>query len=129
LAIKTIFANMSCCNLKVSEPWYENLFGKSASRHPMQGLAEWDFSDSAQVQLYEAPQHAGHCTLTIGVTFLESERSRLISHGVNMGAIEETKDFYITKLKDPDDNVIVLAGSRNLNVKAADPEYGDGTEA
>jgi hypothetical protein len=34
MPIETIFANVSCSDLSVSEPWYEKLFGRGADRHP-----------------------------------------------------------------------------------------------
>ena len=33
----------------------------------MPGLAEWQFTESAEVQLHEAPSNAGHSVLTLGV--------------------------------------------------------------
>jgi len=33
MPIETIFANVSCSDLKASEPWYEKLFGRAADRY------------------------------------------------------------------------------------------------
>ena len=74
MAIQTIFAHLSCSNLEKSVAWYEKLFGKPPTRRPMPRLAEWQFSDSAEVQLFQAPEHAGHSTLTLGVLPLTPER-------------------------------------------------------
>jgi hypothetical protein len=73
MSIKTIDAHMSCADIGVSAPWYEKLFGKPPVRRPMPGLVEWQFSDSAEVQLYEDRKHADTSTLTLGV--LPSNRS------------------------------------------------------
>ena len=64
MSIETIFAHVSCSSLEVSAKWYEKLFGKPPTRRPMTGLAEWHFTDSAEVQLYEEKEHAGSSTLT-----------------------------------------------------------------
>jgi hypothetical protein len=112
MTIATIFAQVSCGDLETSIIWYEKLFGKPPRRRPMPGLAEWQFSDSAEVQLFEAKEHAGHSTLTLGVLPLEPERQRLEQEGLNPGPIEEAKDFFIMRLRDPDDNLVVFASAK-----------------
>ena len=78
----------------------------------MPGLAEWQFTDSAEVQLYEEKKHAGASTLTLGVLPLESEQRRLEKAGLRPGPIEEANDFFIMRLRDPDNNLVVLASSK-----------------
>ena len=129
MSIKTIFAHVSCSDLSVSEGWYTKLFGKPPIRRPMPGLAEWHFSDSSELQLHEAPEHAGHSTLTIGAMPLEDERQRLVAAGLQPGAIEEWQNHRLMQLRDPDNNLVVFASPKTLGPKDADPQYGDGTEA
>jgi hypothetical protein len=111
MSIQTIFAQVSCRDIAVSAPWYETLFGKPPLRRPMPGLAEWQFSDSAEVQLFEAAEHAGHSTLTLGVLPLEPERARLEAAGLKPSPIEDVEDYVILRLRDPDGNLIVLASA------------------
>lgn len=110
MGIETIFANVSCSDLPTSELWYEKLFGKPPAKRPMPGLVEWKFSESAEMQLFEAPQHAGHCTLTVRVESLEDELKRLNGLGIVPGNIEKAENFSIMRLRDPDSNLIVFAG-------------------
>ena len=112
MGISTIFANVSCRDLATSEPWYEKLFGCAASRHPMLRLAELHFTDSAEVQLYEQREHAGHSTLTVGVLPLEPERGRLVEAGLEPGPIEEADDYFIMRIRDPDQNLVVFASAK-----------------
>jgi catechol 2,3-dioxygenase-like lactoylglutathione lyase family enzyme len=112
MGIETIFAHVSCSDLEESTQWYEKLFGKPPIRRPMPGLAEWQFTDSAEVQLYEEKKHAGASTLTLGVLPLEPERERLEKAGLRPGPIEEADDFFIVRLRDPDDNLVVLASAK-----------------
>ena len=112
MGIKTIFAHMSCADIGVSAPWYEKLFGKPPVRRPMPGLVEWQFSDSAEVQLYEDRKHAGTSTLTLGVLPIEPERQRLEKAGLNPGPIETTDGYFIMRIRDPDQNLIVFASAR-----------------
>jgi hypothetical protein len=112
MTIATVFAHVSCSDLAASARWYERLFGKPPDRRTMPGLVEWQFSDSAEVQLYEEKEHAGHSTLTLGVLPIEPERKRLIEGGLQPGPIEETKDFFIMQIRDPDWNRIVFASAQ-----------------
>ncbi len=114
MAIATIFANISCRDLGVSAAWYEKLFGKPPLRRPMPGLAEWQFTDSAEVQVHESPENAGHSVLTLGVLPLEPERRRLETAGLKPGAIETADDYYLLRLRDPDGNLVVLASARRV---------------
>ena len=111
MGIETIFAHVSCASLEASVSWYEKLFGKSPTRRPMTGLAEWHFTDSAEVQLFEDRKHAGSSTLTLGVLPLEPERVRLEAAGLKPGPIEEATHFFILRLRDPDGNLVVLVSA------------------
>jgi hypothetical protein len=112
MAIKTIFAHVSCSDLETSRAWYQKLFGKPPIRQPMPGLAEWQFSDSAEVQLYEDKVHAGASTLTLGVLPLEAERTRLEAAGLAPGPIEETSGYFLMRMRDPDKNLVVFASAK-----------------
>jgi hypothetical protein len=76
MGIETVFAHVSCSDIEKSRAWYEKLFGKPPIRRPMPGLVEWQFTESAEFQLYEQKEHVGHCTLTLGVLQLEPEYKR-----------------------------------------------------
>ena len=93
-------------------PWYEKLFGKPPTRSPMPGLAEWHHSASAELQLHENKVNAGRSTLTLGVLRMEPEHRRLVDAGLNPGPIEQADDSFITRLRDPDGNLVVLASAK-----------------
>jgi len=112
MSIETIFANVSCSDLRTSAAWYEKLFGKPPTRRPMPGLAEWQLTESAEMQLYEAKEHAGHSTLALGVMPIEPERERLEAAGLAPGPVEPADDFFIMRLRDPDGNLVVLASAK-----------------
>jgi len=114
MSIETVFAHVSCRDVKASAAWYEKAVWKGSRAQPMPGLVEWQFTESAEVQLFEDKEHAGHSTLTLGVLPLEPERQRLQRAGLEPGPIEEAKDFFIMRMRDPDGNLIVFA-SANKN--------------
>ena len=112
MSIQTVFAHVSCTDLTTSLPWYQELFGKAPIRRPMPGLAEWQFTDSAEVQLFEDTKHAGHSTLTLGVLPIEPEHERLTATGLDPGPIEETDGYFIMRIRDPDQNLVVFASAK-----------------
>ena len=112
MTIRTIFAHVSCASIETSAPWYEKLFGKAPTWRPMEGLAEWQFSDIAEVQLFQEEQYAGSSTLTLGVLPLESERIRLQKASLKPGPIEETRGYFLMRMRDPDENLIVFASAK-----------------
>jgi len=112
MTIMKIYAHISCGDLAASEGWYRQLFGRGADKHPMAGLAEWHFSDSAGLQLFEDKKNAGSSTLTIGVDNLQDEHARLAGEGLRPGAIEEAHEVGIARLRDPDGNLVVFAGPK-----------------
>ena len=112
MSIATIFACVSCSDIKTSAEWYQRLFGKEPIRCPHSKLVEWQFTDSAEVQLHEQPEHAGHTNLTLGVIPMEPERLRLLDAGLEPGVIEETEGYFTMRLRDPDGNEILFASAR-----------------
>jgi len=112
MPVSTIFAHVSCSDMTTSSDWYQRLFGKAPQRRPHPKLLEWQFTDSAEVQLHEQQEHAGHTNLTLGVLPIEPERRRLVDAGLQPGPIEETEGYFTMRLRDPDGNEILFASAR-----------------
>jgi catechol 2,3-dioxygenase-like lactoylglutathione lyase family enzyme len=111
MGIDTFVAQVSCSDLRTSLRWYEKLFGRPPLRRPAPGLAEWGFADHAQVQLSEAPAQAGQSTLTLGVLPIAPQQTRLRKAGLNPGPILRADDLFVLRLRDPDGNLVVVAGA------------------
>lgn len=112
MSIRTVFAHVSCSDIGISLPWYEKLLGRAPIRRPSPELADFQFTDSAEVQLYQQPEHAGHTPLTLGVLPIQPEYDRLAAAGLNPSEIEQVEDYFVLKLCDPDNNKITLASAR-----------------
>jgi hypothetical protein len=112
MPIEKVFAHISCSNLESSIPWFTRLFGRAPDESPMEGLAEWHQNNQAGFQLFQDPKNAGHATMTLGVSDLGSERSRLAQFKLQPGPIEEADYVNIVRIRDPDQNLIVLAEKR-----------------
>ena len=112
MPIERVFAHISCSNLASSIAWFTKLFGRAPDESPMEGLAEWHQNNQAGFQLFQDPKNAGHATMTLGVSDLDSERSRLAQFKLQPGPIEEADYVNIVRIRDPDQNLIVLAEKR-----------------
>lgn len=109
MALTAIFAQLSCSKLEESIGWFTLLFGRDPDARPMAGLAEWHEGKGAGFQLFEAADHAGHGTLTLIVSDLARDRARLAEAGLKPGQIEAADYTSICRMRDPDDNLVVLA--------------------
>jgi hypothetical protein len=110
MALRKIFAHLSCADLKKSAAWFEQLFGRQPDARPMEHLAEWHHGSEAGFQLFQNPPHAGKGTLTLIVSDLEVERGRLAS--LKPGELERGNYVNLIRLSDPDNNLVVLAEPR-----------------
>jgi hypothetical protein len=110
MSLLKIYAHLSCSSLSVSIPWFERLFGRKPDATPMDGLAEWHHGEEAGFQLFHQSGHAGKGTLTLIVSGLAKERERLAA--LKPGEIEPADYVHIVRLRDPDDNLVVLAESK-----------------
>lgn len=108
MSIEKIYAQLSCSNLKQSTEWFASLFGRAPDARPMKGLAEWH-QQSAGFQLFENASNAGHGTLTLIVSNLGGEQSRLRGQGLGTPEIEPADTVRLLQLRDPDNNLVVLA--------------------
>jgi hypothetical protein len=109
MQLTAIYAQIACSDLDASLGWYTSLFGRAPDAQPMRGLAEWHHGKNAGLQLFQNPQNAGHTTLTLIVPAIHAEHQRLSEHGLQPGPIEHADYTTITRLADPDSNLVVLA--------------------
>ena len=113
MSIQKVYAHLNCADFQKSTPWFETLFGRKPDATPMQHLAEWHHGNEAGFQLFQNPADAGKGTLTLIVSGLMSERSRLSS--LRPGEIERGNYVDLMRLRDPDNNLVVLAEARTLS--------------
>jgi hypothetical protein len=109
MAIEKVFAHVSCSDLERSKAWYSILFGRKPDAEPMQHLAEWHHGQCAGMQLFGDTSKAGKSTVTLMVTGLRDEYQRLAAGDLHPGDVESGDQVSLVRLRDPDDNVVVLA--------------------
>ncbi|OXT01941.1 glyoxalase/bleomycin resistance/dioxygenase family protein [Notoacmeibacter marinus] len=109
MPIEKVYAQLSCSDLERSIVWFEHLFERTPDARPMDGLAEWHHADTAGFQLFRNAPNAGKGTLTLIVSDLRTEHSRLANAGLEPSAIEPADTTSLVRLHDPDRNLVVLA--------------------
>lgn len=109
MTLRKIYAHLDCSDLDRSIPWFETIFDRPPDARPMDGLAEWHHADEAGFQLFQNPDDAARGTLTLIVEGLEEERSRLKAAGLTPGALEAATSVSLIRLRDPDNNLVVMA--------------------
>lgn len=109
MPLHRIYAHLSCTDLDASIRWFTAVFNRGPDTRPMEGLAEWHHADNAGFQLFQNAADAGHGTLTLILRGLENERPRLETAGLSPGKIEQASYVRLIRLRDPDENLVVLA--------------------
>ena len=109
MSLTAIYAQLSCTDLERSIEWFTLVFERGPDTIPMEGLAEWHHGEQAGFQLFEDAKNAGRGTLTLIVSDLGAERSRLSEAGMLPRKVEEADYTTISRFRDPDDNLVVLA--------------------
>ncbi len=108
MPITRIFAHLACRDIVASMAWYAAIFDRQPDANPMDGLAEWHHGDGAGFQLFQDMVEDGHGTMTLIVSQLDAERSRLHGLGLHPPEIEPGQPRLL-RLRDPDGNLVVLA--------------------
>jgi predicted enzyme related to lactoylglutathione lyase len=114
MPVNSVLAGLAVADVDAVVPWYEHLLGRPADALPMEGLAEWHFSQSGAIQVIEDADRAGRSLLTLSVDDLESELGTLRERGLDPDAMDDTtsgKVLFAT-ITDPEGNTITLVEQR-----------------
>ncbi|MFI0469617.1 VOC family protein [Saccharopolyspora sp. 5N102] len=86
--------------------WYKQWIGRGPDVEPTEGVAEWQITDTAWIQVSQDPDAAGKTTTVIGVDDIDAHVSGLSSVGVTCSEVEDYDFIKLTKLEDPEGNKI-----------------------
>jgi predicted enzyme related to lactoylglutathione lyase len=114
MPVNRVLAGLAVADVASALRWYERLLGRSADALPMDGLAEWHFSQGGVIQLVEQADRAGKSLLTLDVDDLKRELAVLRERGLDPGPLDDTtsdKVLFATVM-DPEGNAITLVEQR-----------------
>ena len=89
--------------------WYKRLFGREPDQRLMDGLAEWQITDTAWIQVFADPSKAGNSEVTIGVDDIEQHVQPIIDNGLELDRQTTTRGQHLASVNDPDGNLIIFA--------------------
>ncbi len=106
-----LLAQMTVTDLIEAERWYSRFFDREPDAAPMPGLLEWHLADAFGVQVCAEPERAGHSTMVLDESDLDSAAARLDRTGIEHSGPQDATSSRILPLADPDGNRIVLTGA------------------
>ena len=110
MTITRVLAQSTVSDLAAAEDWYTQLFGRSPDARPMPGLLEWHLADTFGVQVWAEPDRAGHSSMVLDESDLDSLAARLADAGMVHDGPQDATSSRILSLVDPDGNRVVLTG-------------------
>lgn len=109
--IRRLLASCAVSDSDRAEDWYTRLFDRAPDARPMPGLIEWHLGDTFGVQVWFAPEHAGHSTLVLDETDLDATADRLQAADIHHEGPQPGGGARILPLTDPDGNSVVFTGA------------------
>jgi predicted enzyme related to lactoylglutathione lyase len=114
MPITRVLAALAVADVDLALPWYERLVGRPADSRPMDGLAEWHFSQGGSLQLVEDTDRAGRSVLTLNVDDLGRELAAMRERDLDPGSMDDTTSDKVlfARVTDPEGNAITLVQPR-----------------
>ncbi|MGV0812939.1 VOC family protein [Mycolicibacterium boenickei] len=107
IAIKDIAAVVATGRFEDAKPWYARLLGREPDLEPVAGVAEWQLTATAWLQVVTDPAGAGRTAVRFGVDDLDATVARLREDGVAVGEPQVIADMVaIVDVADPDGNEV-----------------------
>ena len=87
--------------------WYSRLIGRDPDLEPIDGVAEWQITATAWLQLVEDPDRAGKSAVRFGVDDLDAQVAELTEAGIATGEPVVVADMVkIVDIADADGNEV-----------------------
>jgi hypothetical protein len=117
VAIDRVLAGIAVNDFASAVTWYERLLGRRADAAPMEGLAEWHFSEYGGIQLIHDEERAGSSYVTLMVTSLNDQLAVLRAAAIPVGPTQGTPGLAkVATVTDAEGNRITFA--EDLNEKS-----------
>ena len=83
MKITRLSAEMIVANHGAALDWYRRLLGRPPDEQPMDGLVEWQLTETGWLQVFAHPDQAGGSAMTIGVDDLDNYAEALAGRGLS----------------------------------------------
>ncbi len=107
IVIKDVAAVIATGRFEDAKGWYTRLLAREPDLEPVPGVAEWQLTDTAWLQVVTDPSGAGRSAVRFGVDDLDATVSRLRDDGVSVGEPQVIADMVaVIDVADPDGNEV-----------------------
>lgn len=107
IAIKDVAAVIATGRFEETRAWYARLLGREPDLEPVPGVAEWQLTATAWLQVVTDPVRAGRSAVRLGVDDLEHTAAGLRLDGVPIGEPQVIADMVaVIDVADPDGNEV-----------------------
>jgi glyoxylase I family protein len=110
VAIDSVLAGITVNDFVSALTWYERLLGRPADAAPMEGLAEWHFSEYGGIQLIHDQDRARSSYVTLLVPNLNDQLAALRAASIPVGPTQGTPGLAkVVTVTDAEGNRIIFA--------------------
>ncbi|MEV0673732.1 VOC family protein [Mycobacterium sp. NPDC050441] len=107
IAIKDMAAVIATGRFEAAKHWYARLLDREPDLEPVPGVAEWQLTATAWLQVVTDPVGAGRTAVRFGIDDLEATVARLRGDGVTVGEPQVIADMVaVIDVADPDGNEV-----------------------
>lgn len=86
--------------------WYRKWIGRGPDVEPMEGIAEWQLTENAWIQISLDPEPAGQTTVVVGVKDIGVQRAACAAAGVPVGEVSDYGFIKTAEAVDPAGNKV-----------------------
>lgn len=107
VVINDIAAVVATSRFSESLAWYSRIMGRDPDLQPVDGVAEWQLTATAWLQLVTDEAAAGRTAVRFGVSDLAATMTALVDYDVEVGEPQVIADMVaILDVADPDGNEV-----------------------
>jgi hypothetical protein len=107
VTVNDIAAVVATRDFPTARSWYSRVIGRDPDLEPVDGVAEWQLTATAWLQLVEDPDRAGKSAVRFGVTDLTAQVAELNDAGIATSEPVVIADMVtVVDVADPDGNEV-----------------------
>jgi catechol 2,3-dioxygenase-like lactoylglutathione lyase family enzyme len=107
VSLNDISAVVATRDYATARSWYSRILGRDPDLEPVAGVAEWQITATAWLQLIEDADRAGKSAVRLGVSDLASQIAELKDAGIATGEPVVIADMVtVVDIADPDGNEV-----------------------
>jgi hypothetical protein len=111
MTVVNALASLAVSDLSAAASWYGKLLGEG--RQPMPEVIEWQFERGGGLQVYLAPERAGHGSCTLIVDDIDAAALHLREADISDADPVRHDQVDTLMIKDPDGNSIAFSAPKS----------------